>query len=198
MNYLAHAWLSFHHPEILVGNMMSDFVKGKKKFEYSEGIQKGITLHRLIDTFTDAHAVTKNAKKVFKPAAGLYSGAFLDIVYDHFLAIDESQLSESEWKWFSQEVYECLHQYKNVLPDRFSNLLPYMSQQNWLFNYRYIWGIENSFGGLVRRAAYLQSSTAAFKIFEKEYHQLKVCYSDFFPSVETYAFQQFQMLTINP
>lgn len=30
MNYLAHAYLSFDEPEILVGNMISDFVKGKK------------------------------------------------------------------------------------------------------------------------------------------------------------------------
>jgi acyl carrier protein phosphodiesterase len=33
MNYLAHAYLSFNDPEILVGNMISDFVKGKKKFD---------------------------------------------------------------------------------------------------------------------------------------------------------------------
>lgn len=34
MNYLAHAYLSFNDPEILVGNLISDFVKGKKKFDY--------------------------------------------------------------------------------------------------------------------------------------------------------------------
>jgi acyl carrier protein phosphodiesterase len=30
MNYLAHAYLSFGEPDILAGNMISDFVKGKK------------------------------------------------------------------------------------------------------------------------------------------------------------------------
>ena len=37
MNYLAHAYLSFGYSELLVGNLISDFVKGKKtgkgKFE---------------------------------------------------------------------------------------------------------------------------------------------------------------------
>ena len=61
MNYLAHAYRSFHLPDILVGNMISDFVKGKKKYEYSEGILKGIDLHRSIDTFTDEHEATKQA-----------------------------------------------------------------------------------------------------------------------------------------
>src|SRR5215469_17022272 len=91
MNYLAHAYLSFDQPEIVVGNMISDFVKGKKRFEFPEQIQKGIMLHRSIDAFTDEHAATKKAKEVFKPVVGLYAGAFIDIVYDHFLALDANE-----------------------------------------------------------------------------------------------------------
>ena len=72
MNYLAHAYLSFNKPEILIGNLISDFVKGKKKFDYSTGIQKGIALHRAIDQFTDDHAITQSAKLFFKPAYRLY------------------------------------------------------------------------------------------------------------------------------
>ena len=49
MNYLAHAYLSFNDPDILIGNMISDHVKGKKKFDLPEKIQRGITLHRNID-----------------------------------------------------------------------------------------------------------------------------------------------------
>ena len=90
MNYLAHAYLSFHQPEILVGNMISDYVKGKKKFDFSPGIQQGMNLHRAIDTFTDEHAVTKEAKEIFRPHYRLYAGAFIDVVYDHYLATDQS------------------------------------------------------------------------------------------------------------
>ena len=43
--------------------MMSDFIKGNKKFDYPISIQNGITLHRLIDEFTDNHFATKNAKQ---------------------------------------------------------------------------------------------------------------------------------------
>ena len=41
MNYLAHAFLSFNQPDILAGNILSDFIKGKKKFDYSPGVQRG-------------------------------------------------------------------------------------------------------------------------------------------------------------
>ena len=67
MNYLAHAVLSFNDREIMVGNMISDFVKGKKKFEYSLQVQHGIALHRAIDEFTDTHPETKKAKQFFRP-----------------------------------------------------------------------------------------------------------------------------------
>ena len=108
MNYLAHACLSFNHPEILTGNMISDFVKGKKKFDYSAQIQKGIALHRAIDEFTDAHEETRNAKLFFKPGYGLYAGAFVDIVYDHFLANDENEFANDELASFSKKlIYNC-------------------------------------------------------------------------------------------
>ena len=90
MNFLAHAYLSFQHPEILVGNMISDFVKGRKRLDYSQGIQQGILLHRQIDAFTEMHPATKEARKFLRPAVGLYSGAFVDVAYDHFLANDQN------------------------------------------------------------------------------------------------------------
>ena len=88
MNYLAHAYLSFNEPGILTGNMISDFVKGRKKFDYPPQIKKGIELHHAIDEFTDNHPATKQAKEFFRSDYRLYSGAFVDIVYDHFLAND--------------------------------------------------------------------------------------------------------------
>jgi hypothetical protein len=109
MNYLAHAYLSFHQPQILVGNMISDFVKGKKQFDYPPTVQQGIRLHRNIDTFTDQHPATKKAKEFLKPAVGPYSGAFVDVVYDHFLARDKTHFSETGLQDFAKEVYTQLH-----------------------------------------------------------------------------------------
>ena len=52
MNFLAHTYLSFTDEQI-VGNLIGDFIKNKKRDHLSEGIQQGITLHRAIDAFTD-------------------------------------------------------------------------------------------------------------------------------------------------
>ncbi len=90
--------------------MISDFVKGKSKYNYPGQIQKGIHLHRLIDEFTDIHAATARAKNYFRPQYRLYSGAFVDVVYDHFLAIDESQFKSYGGiiKFFGGGVIDCL------------------------------------------------------------------------------------------
>ena len=83
MNFLAHTYLSFTDEQI-VGNLIGDFIKNKKRDHLSEGIQQGITLHRAIDAFTDVHPKVLEAKTVFQPIVRLYSGAFVDVVFDYF------------------------------------------------------------------------------------------------------------------
>ncbi|MDB5246326.1 MAG: hypothetical protein JWQ40_720 [Segetibacter sp.] len=197
MNFLAHAYLSFNEPEILVGNMISDFVKGKKKLDYSPGVQQGIVLHRQIDAFTDDHEATREARKFLKPAVGLYSGAFVDVAYDHFLANDLSSFSDESLRQHAANTYEVLSNYRSILPPVFQNMLPYMQSQNWLYNYKTLAGTESSFGGVVRRAAYLYSSSEVFELFEKHYSSLQKCYNNFFPSVKAFATEKIEQLTNN-
>lgn len=197
MNYLAHATLSFHHPGILVGNMISDFVKGKKKLEYPLSVQHGITLHRLIDSFTDQHPATKEAKKVFQPVYRLYSGAFVDVAYDHFLAIDVQEYTASSLLEFTQWVYGCIDEHITILPLGFAGIFPYMKEQNWLFHYKTIEGIHKSFTGLVRRAAYLSESRPALNLFEQHYQLLQDCYRHFWKDIQAYAWHRFEELAGN-
>jgi acyl carrier protein phosphodiesterase len=194
MNYLAHAYLSFHHPAILTGNLISDFVKGKKQFDYPEDVRAGIMLHRAIDNFTDTHAATAAAKEVFRPHYRLYSGAFADVMYDHFLANDRNQFGDNGLFTFSQEAYAMLDQYVLVFPAPFAQMYPYMKAQNWLYHYGERQGIKNSFQGLVRRSAYLTESNTAYRLFEEHYSVLQQCYDDFFPDMKAFAFDTLSKL----
>ncbi len=187
MNFLAHAHLSFNNPELLVGNMISDFVKGKSKYDYPKGIQNGIELHRAIDTFTDSHISTKNARQYFKDAVGAYSGAFVDVSFDHFLATDTKEFNEASLMAFCNDTYTTLTKYVHILPIRFANMIPFMVSDNWLFNYSKIWGIKRSFEGLTRRAKYLNDSIAAFESFNNHYYPLQKCYIEFFPMLKEFA-----------
>lgn len=170
-----------------MGNMISDFVKGKKKFDYPQGIQKGIALHRAIDTFTDEHAVIKEAKEVFRSDYRLYAGALVDVVFDHFLATDTQHFSHESLKVFAGFTYETLNHHRAVFPERFARMFPHMQQQDWLYHYHSRWGIEKSLGGVVRRSAYLTESETAFRLFEEYYEELKKKYDLFFPDLFLYV-----------
>lgn len=187
MNYLAHAYLSFNRPGILVGNMISDFVKGRKKFDYPQEIQQGISLHREIDNFTDSHFATKQAKGFFRPAYRLYAGSFIDVVYDHFLALDENEFTDESLRLFTINTYTILDRFTGQFPEKFSMMYPYMKAHNWLYHYRYREGIQKSLGGVVRRSKYLTESDTAYFLFVQHYDSLKQSYQLFFPELKSFS-----------
>ncbi len=198
MNYLAHAYLSFNQPDILAGNMISDYIKGKKQFDFPPLVHKGIILHRAIDNFTDTHAATQELKSFFRPQYRLYSGAFADIVYDHFLANDKNEFeSETILKQFAITTYQQLEQRSDLFPPPFQKMFPYMKQYDWLSNYGHAWAIERSFEGLVRRSAYLTESKIAFEIFKLHYSGMQNCYTRFFPDLKRFTEHQLAELLKN-
>ncbi len=192
MNFLAHAYLSFNHPAIIMGNMISDFVKGKKRFDYPKDVQKGIMLHRAIDEFTDKHPTTKAGSHLFRPHYKLYAASFMDVVYDHFLACDATRFDDTSLRKFAQHTYQVLDTYESIMPQQFKRIFPYMKKQNWLYNYHSREGIYNSLKGLVHRAAYISDSGPAIEVFDTHYEQLRQCYEAFFPELERFAQQKLE------
>jgi len=188
MNFLAHAYLSFNEPGILEGNMISDFVKGKKQYEFPDRIQKGIRLHRSIDEFTDKHPATQEIKNFFRPAYRLYAGAFTDIVYDYFLANDVKEFATSEiLDNFSMTTYLQLQQNMQALPLEFKHVFFYMQKHNWLYNYRLEEGIFKSFNGMASRAKYITESATACSVFINNISLMQPFYSEFFPLLKIHA-----------
>jgi len=148
----------------------------------------------VIDTFTDEHQATKQAKEFFRPHYRLYSGAFVDVLYDHFLATDATEFSEQSLYEFSINVYSVLDKHLSLLPDGFAAMFPYMKNYNWLFNYRTMIGTTKSLGGVVRRALYLTESDTAAHLFEKHYQPLQECYRQFWKDLLPFARRQFEMI----
>ncbi|TCZ67083.1 ACP phosphodiesterase [Flaviaesturariibacter aridisoli] len=188
MNYLAHAYLSYGDPGLLVGNMISDFVKGRARFDYPPAIAAGIELHRRIDAFTDNHPATAAAKEFFRPRYRLYSGPIVDVVYDHFLANDAGAFPDFDHlERFTEKTYATIERHADALPEGFARIFPYMRQHNWLFNYRHSEGIGRSLAGLARRAAWMGSSDEAATLLTAHRAELRACYEAFAPDVKAFA-----------
>lgn len=189
MNYLGHAYLSFGQPEILVGNLLGDYVKGTKSLEdFPEGIKAGIMLHRKIDEYTDKHIANNLAKNYFRPDYQLYAGAFVDTLYDHYLANDPRHFSsEKELENFAAQTYQTIKEHWSYIPEQAQQPLQNMIEHNWLYNYRTVKGIEKAFKGLVHKAAHLTDSSAAYNITIQHYYELNQRYYEFIDDVEKYV-----------
>ncbi len=169
--------------------MIGDFVKGMKALEgFPEDMRQGLLLHRKIDAFADAHPATLKAKNLFRADYRLYAGAFVDSLYDHFLANDPHYFPrEQDLSDFAQEVYTTLQQYQELLPEGFRRMLPYMVSDNWLYNYRTLKGMQKSFRGVAHRAQYIESSDKAYETFVGHYYELNQHYFDFMDDISAYV-----------
>lgn len=182
MNYLAHSFLTFSEEQI-VGQFLEDYVRNNERHLLPKEIQKGIMMHRAIDTFTDAHSSIHEAKKVFAPLVRLYSGAFVDVSMDYFLAHDQNINDEVGWKQHSKKVYSVLNQYKEYFPIVFHQKLEKMEADDWLFNYREDWGIQFSIQNVLNKAKYLEKDIPVFEVFLQNKPILDECYKVFFPDL---------------
>lgn len=144
MNYLAHIYLSGENEGIIVGNFIADYIKGKSYLKLPDTIQTGILLHRQIDTFTDKHPKSAEAKQLLRPEFGLYSGIIVDFLYDHFLAANWSKYSDESLRSFSKRTHAILLSNFGLLPRRVQGFLPFLIQNRRLESYATVNGIIDS------------------------------------------------------
>ena len=151
MNYLAHILLSGTNPDVMIGNFIADSIKGSKYDTYPLGIQKGILLHRQIDSTTDAHPAFRKSTKRLHKNYGHYSGIIVDIFYDHFLAKNWSEFSDIPLADYIQSFYKLLRDNFDILPENIQKMAPIMMDGNWLLNYADLDGIDRVLAGMNRR-----------------------------------------------
>lgn len=183
MNFLAHLHLSGNDPNIMVGNFIGDFVKGKKVESYEPGIAKGILLHRTIDYFTDRHQIVAKSKGRLRDKYRHYSGVIVDIFYDHFLASNWGQYHSESLEKFAEEAYNLVLSYEEILPEKALYMLPYMMKNNWLVNYASIEGISSALYGMSRRTKYNSQMEEATKELEESYDLFKKEFEEFYPEL---------------
>jgi acyl carrier protein phosphodiesterase len=172
MNFLAHIYLSGDNDLMKIGNFMADGIHGKHFDTFPITIQKGIILHRSIDTFTDAHPIFRQSTKRLHANYHHYSGIIVDIFYDHFLAKNWSNYSDERLEDYSQRFYQSLRDNYDDLTPKTQKLMPYLIEYNWLLSYQTIEGIESVLTKMDTRMKL--DSNMRFSVAE-----LKTYYSDF-------------------
>ena len=135
MNHLAHFLLSGENPDIQLGNFIADFIQKKDERHYHPEIRKGITLHRLIDHFTDNHPIVKQSIRRFYPIVHKYAPVVNDITYDYFLSQNWYLYEPRPLNEYISNIYDLLTENKHILPAPLSYRMERMIEDNWLARY---------------------------------------------------------------
>ncbi|AIZ42848.1 acyl carrier protein phosphodiesterase [Cellulophaga baltica] len=191
MNFLAHIYLSFDDNEITLGNFIADSIRGNKYKHLPERVQKGIKLHRFIDTFTDAHPTVRKSTKRLHENYSHYSGVIVDIFYDHFLAKNWSTYSDVPLELFVDNFYDLLEDNYEILPDTTKHMMPYMIADNWIFNYSKLEGIGRVLNGMNRRTKNKSKMNFAILDLEEHYDEFEKEFTSFFEELVTFSKQKY-------
>ena len=183
MNYLAHLFLSSESPEALVGAMLGDFVKGSMKNTYPIVIRRGIELHRSIDTFTDAHEIVRDTKRLFSSERRRFAGILLDIFFDHYLAKNWSEYGDMELENFTAQAYQNLQSQTEWLTPDLAKVVPMMSREDWLGNYQRIDWVEFTLTRLAKRVRRGEMIATGIDELRENYEAFEISFAKFFPEL---------------
>ena len=183
MNYLAHLFLSCQEDDLLIGNFIADSIRNKEMASYTPTIQKGILLHRQIDTYTDTHPAVRKSTHRLHPTHGKYAPVVVDILFDYVLSHNWDKYSSEPLTLFSKRVYWLLEQRSSDLPLKLQKRLASMIRHDWLMNYGKEEGLRYVFERMEERAKFPAHFDKAVDNLLKDYDLFEEDFNAFFPEV---------------
>ncbi len=193
MNFLAHTYLSGGNEEIIVGNFMGDYVKGKNYLLFPEQVKKGILIHRDIDSFTDMHEVTRRSKQRLASRYHKYAGIIIDIFYDHFLASLWDSYSTLPLNEFVNRTYDLLKRNYKVLPDSIKRWFPTFLENNWMMAYTNVEGIELVLERMSANTSLPDHSAFAVEVLRDQYSVFMDDFLEFFPMIVQFLEEKYEI-----
>lgn len=190
MNFLAHIYLSGENDLIKIGNFMADGIRGKQFEHFPADVQKGILLHRFIDTYTDSHDIFRQSTKRLHEKYHHYSGVIVDIIYDHFLAKNWTKYSDEKLEGFINRFYRSLHENYTILTEKTQDIMPYMIERNWLLSYQTVEGIHQILAQMDRRSKNISKMQFASGDLREFYTEFEQEFTLFFEDIKHQSIQK--------
>lgn len=183
MNYLAHLYLSGKNPDIILGNFLGDSLKGREYLRYNKSVQKGVLLHRFIDSYTDASPIVLEGIQRLRPKYRKYAGVVVDIFYDHFLAINWKTYHHKSLKRFADEMHNTLSRYYFEMPPKAQQLLPFLIQSRRMEAYEHYDGIERTLDIMSIHTSLPNETKFGMDILYEHYDDYNKEFNEFFKEI---------------
>ena len=187
MNHLAHALLAAPDPDLMLGSLIGDFVRGAIDPDLPPRVGAGIALHRAIDGYTDSHAEVVAARALFEPPYRRFAGVLLDVWFDHLLARGWTRHGIGDLDDFSRGVRDLLDRRAREVPSRMRGFVAYMHANDLPLAYRDEAMIGNVFEGISHRFARENPVATALPVMQALEDPLARHFEAFFPDLKTFA-----------
>lgn len=196
MNFLAHIYLSGPTEGVIIGNFMADGIRGNDYRKFPADVQKGILLHRFIDTFTDAHPTFRLSKHRLHEKYGHYAGVITDILYDHFLAKNWEKYHPTPLERYADSFYELLYRNYELLTEKTQKMYPYMKARNWLVSYATLEGLEMILFQMQHRTGHRVPMKEAIEEVQQYYPEFQAEFESFFEEIQLACQEKLKELSL--
>lgn len=187
MNFLAHCLLSCSEEDLLIGNVITDFIKKNEVVYFNESIQKGIELHKSIDQFTDTHVASLQLRNILRPRHDKYAPVVVDLIWDYFLSKKWSHYSGQKLTEFCSEVYNIISLHINELPVRLQSKFIQLIEDDFLMAYGTDRRMESSLEWMDNRVKFKSAFYKTPLDIKENYNQIEQLFDQFFPELVAHS-----------
>jgi len=150
LNWLAHIFLSEQTVDFQIGNYLADPLKGRTWDNASLDMKKGMQVHKIIDSYTDAHTQFKRSK-IRLGERGLLKPIIIDLTYDYLLTKNWNVYSLIPIDEFLQTFYTQANNQLPLLPQNANLSLKRLIEHDILNKYQNLEHLKMAFQRVDKR-----------------------------------------------
>ena len=186
MNFLAHLYLADGDEGLMLGAMLGDFVRGRlASHRLPPRIRLGIRLHRHIDRFTDHDREVRRLRRGFPREFRRYSGIIVDLAFDHELAVQWPQFSDTRLEEFDLQARALLTRNAKILPQGLVRFMRYADARGLFAAYRDEAEMLFSLAGIGTRLKRANPLHRVGEIWPEIRPGTEQCFECFFPRLQS-------------
>ena len=187
MNFLAHSLFGYNDASLITGQFCGDFVRGSDLSRFPRGVEIGIRLHRRMDAFTDAHEALKPAKVSLGVDRRRVSGIIVDVMFDHWLAVNWRKFSSLGLHEHVATVHEAVSEHTDHIPQELARFMRFLHNEKVLESNAELEAIAVTLGRLSSRSARFANLAMGVKELEPLARALDTPFKTFYPDLDAAA-----------
>jgi acyl carrier protein phosphodiesterase len=183
VNYLAHLLLAGDRPDVLVGSLLGDFLRGPIPVSLPPDIALGVRLHRAVDAYTDHHPMFRRSVARTPVPWRRYGPIIVDVYYDHLLARDWALHHPDPLEDFAGRSYALLVSRLPALPAQARAPVSRVVDADLLVAYRQFSTVQSALRRIGTRLRRPRDLAAALPELRRQERGLEEDFQIFFPAL---------------